>query len=127
MGSSVIIFNCLAYLKTLVTELNNISYNISLSNSGYSFQRIVPSNGQGVIGRGELLSNNNIPLMLYSEQDKLFDRFSMKSKWAGKQSNVTRIYAPMSGKEGVSIGIEFPANEAFCLAALRLADFSQGE
>ena len=110
-----------------VTELNNISYNISLSNSGYSFQRIVPSNGQGVIGRGDLLSNNNIPLMLYSEQDKLFDRFSMKSKWAGKQSNVTRIYAPMSGKEGVSIGIEFPANEAFCLAALRLADFSQGE
>lgn len=110
-----------------VTELNNISYNISLSNSGYSFQRIVPSNGQGVIGRGDLLSNNNIPLMFYSEQDKLFDRFSMKSKWAGKQSNVTRIYAPMSGKEGVSIGIEFPANEAFCLAALRLADFSQGE
>ena len=110
-----------------VTELNNISYNISLSNSGYSFQRIVPSNGQGVIGRGDLLSNNNIPLMLYSEQDKLFDRFSMKAKWAGKQSNVTRIYAPMSGKEGVSIGIEFPANEAFCLAALRLADFSQGE
>lgn len=110
-----------------VTELNNISYNISLSNSGYSFQRIVPSNGQGIIGRGDLLSNNNIPLMLYSEQDKLFDRFSMKSKWAGKQSNVTRIYAPMSGKEGVSIGIEFPANEAFCLAALRLADFSQGE
>lgn len=110
-----------------VTELNNISYNISLSNSGYSFQRIVPSSGQGVIGRGDLLSNNNIPLMLYSEQDKLFDRFSMKSKWAGKQSNVTRIYAPMSGKEGVSIGIEFPANEAFCLAALRLADFSQGE
>lgn len=110
-----------------VTELNNISYNISLSNSGYSFQRIVPSNGQGIVGRGDLLSNNNIPLMLYSEQDKLFDRFSMKSKWAGKQSNVTRIYAPMSGKEGVSIGIEFPANEAFCLAALRLADFSQGE
>lgn len=110
-----------------VTELNNIPYNISLSNSGYSLQRIVPSSGQGVIGRGDLLSNNNIPLMLYSEQDKLFDRFSMKSKWAGKQSNVTRIYAPMSGKEGVSIGIEFPANEAFCLAALRLADFSQGE
>lgn len=110
-----------------VTELNNISFDISLSNSGYSYQRIVPSNSNGIAGRGDLLSGSNIPLMLYSEQDKLFDRFSMQSKWAGKQSNVTRIYAPMSGKEGVSIGIEFPANEAFCLAALRLADFSQGE
>lgn len=111
-----------------VTELNGIPYDISLSNSGYSYQHIIPSNSQGMLGRKTAIgANDNIPLMLYSEQDKLFDRFSMKSKWAGKQSNVTRIYAPMSGKEGVSIGIEFPANEAFCLAALRLADFSQGE
>lgn len=110
-----------------VTELNGVPYNISLSNSGYSYQRIIPSNGVGVLGRNSLLAGDSIPQMLYSEQDKLFDRFSMQAKWAGKQSNVTRIYAPMSGKEGVSIGIEFPANEAFCLAALRLADFSQGE
>ncbi len=110
-----------------VTELNNISYNLSLSNSGYSYQRIVPSNNIGMVERQKLEQDLNIPLMLYSESDKLFDRFSMKSKWAGKKSNVTRIYAPMSGKEGVSIGIEFPANEAFCLVALRLADFSQGE
>lgn len=110
-----------------VTELNNISYNISLSNAGYSYQKITPSNSLGILDRDNDLNSAGLPLMLYSEQDKLFDRFSMESRWAGKQSNVTRIYAPMSGKEGVSIRIEFPANEAFCLAALRLADFSQGE
>lgn len=117
-----------------VTELNGVSYNISLSNSGYSYQKITPSYSSGVLSKVDELSNkgtigNNIPLMLYSDysDNLILDRFSMESKWAGKQSNVTRVYAPMSGKEGVSIGIEFPANEAFCLAALRLADFSQGE
>lgn len=114
-----------------VTELNGVSFNASLSNSGFSVQKIIPSNTSGIIGTGDSvdLADMNIPLMLYSDynQNLSFDRFSMEAKWAGKQSNVTRIYAPMSGKEGVSIGIEFPANEAFCLAALRLADFSQGE
>ncbi len=110
-----------------VTELNGINFNISLSNSGYSYQKINPSSGSGALSNG--LGDNNIPLMLYSDysQDLTFDRFSIESKWAGKQSSVTRVYAPMSGKEGISIGLEFPANEAFCLAALRLADFSQGE
>lgn len=116
-----------------VTELNGVSFNASLSNSGYSYQKIVPSNSSGIltndINPDSSTLGNNIPLMLYSDyaQNLVFDRFSMEAKWAGKQSNVTRIYAPMSGKEGVSIGLEFPANEAFCLAALRLADFSQGE
>lgn len=113
-----------------VTELNGIPFNISLSNTGFSYQKIIPSNSSGII-LSDILdsSSQNIPLMLYSDygQNLVFDRFAMEAKWAGKQSNVTRVYAPMSGKEGVSIGIEFPANEAFCLAALRLADFSQGE
>lgn len=119
-----------------VTELNGINFNISLSNSGYSYQQIKPSNGYGIYSTDDTdptkrnsANGTNLPPMLYSDysSNTYFDSYSIESKWAGKQSNVTRVYAPMSGKEGVSIGIEFPANEAFCLAALRLADFSQGE
>lgn len=112
-----------------VTELNNIPFNVSISNAGYSYQKIVPSSSSGVVGRSSQSIEANLPLMLYSdyEQNLSFDRFAMQAKWAGKQSNVTRVYAPMSGKDGISIGLEFPANEAFCLSALRLADFSQGE
>lgn len=105
-----------------ITELNGISYNLSTNNSGSSYQKVTPSKG---------LTEHNIllPPMVYSDRsiNTVVDSFSMKSKWAAKISNVTRMYAPMSGREGVGISIEFPANTAFCLSALRLPDFSQGE
>ena len=67
--------------------------------------------------------------MVYSDKDKKLysDSFELTSKWAAKKSNLTRVYAPMSGRDGISISLEFAANQAFCLAALRLPDFSQGE
>lgn len=105
-----------------ITELNGISYTLSANNSGSSYQKVTPSKG---------LTEHNIllPPMMYSDRsiNTIIDSFSMESKWADKISNVTRMYAPMSGREGVGISIEFPANTAFCLTALRLPDFSQGE
>ena len=49
------------------------------------------------------------------------------TKWALKKSNLTRIYAPASGREGVKLTFEFQPNVAFCLVGIRLADFSRGE
>ena len=105
-----------------VTELNEISYNLSTSNAGSSYQKIIPSTDAST--RGVVL-----PPMLYSDKEKqlIYDSFSIETKWADKKSNVTRISAPMSGREGISLTFEFPANTAFCLSALRLPDFSQGE
>lgn len=105
-----------------ITELNGIDYNITLSNAGTSYQVIAPPSSLGV-------NESLLPPMLYSSysNNNIYDSYSLTSKWAAKTSNVTRVYAPMSGRSGVSISIEFPANVSFCLVALRLPDFSQGE
>ena len=105
-----------------LTELNGVTYDLTTRNAGSSYQKVKPvadADGHGVI----------LPPMMYSDRDinMIIDSFSMESKWADKKANVTRMYAPMSGREGVGISIEFPANTAFCLAAIRLPDFSQGE
>ncbi|MCM1324163.1 MAG: hypothetical protein NC218_08370 [Acetobacter sp.] len=102
-----------------VTELNGIEYQISTENAGTSFQKIVPS-------FNSLKGQEFLPPLLYSDDELKVPSFELTSKWAEKSSNVTRLYAPMSGRNGVSITVEFPANTAFCLSALRLPDFSQG-
>lgn len=105
-----------------VTELNGVEYDVQTINTSASNQHIIPVTS---------LADNNrlLPPMLYSEYDKnnIYNSFSLDSKWAEKKSNLTRVYAPMSGRNGVSISLEFPEDVAFCLAALRLPDFSQGE
>ena len=113
-------FTCSSILE--VTELNGINYSVSTKNAGGSFQNIKPNIN---IGTGGL----NLPPLVYS--DKRFNiynnSYELTSRWADKKANVTRVYAPMSGREGVQISIEFQKNTSFCLAALRLPDFSQGE
>lgn len=106
-----------------VTELNGIDYTVTTTNADVSYQYIKPPSSLGV--NSDIL----LPPMLYSDysNNNIFDSYSIKSKWALKSSNVTRLYAPMSGRNGISISIEFPKNISFCLAALRLPDFSQGE
>ena len=105
-----------------LTELNGINYTVSTGNAGSSYQKVTPS-------FETTLQGITLPPLLYSDRDKkqIYDSYSMLSKWADKKSNVTRIAAPMSGREGISITLEFPANETFCLTAIRLPDFSQGE
>lgn len=113
---------CICSSMLEVTELNGIEYNITTSNAGVSYQHINPSINYG-------LNDTKLPPMVYSDKDKKLytDSFELTSKWAAKKSNLTRVYAPMSGRDGISISLEFAANQAFCLAALRLPDFSQGE
>jgi len=102
-----------------VTELNGVSFDITVHNAGSSYQRITPPHGLTTAGA-------YLPPFLYSDDLVTMESFELTSRWAEKNSNVTRISAPMSGREGISISIEFPKNTAFCLAALRLPDFSQG-
>lgn len=104
-----------------VSELNGIEYDLTTTNTQTSLQHIVPSSSVSS-------TQKNTPPMLYSDKkaNLNFDSFAMQRKWADKTANCTRIYAPMSGRYGVNIGFEFPKAEAFCLAAIMLNDFSQG-
>lgn len=113
-------FICSTILE--VTELNGIEYTLTIRNSGTSYQVIHPNSE--LSADMELLAP-----FIYSNYttNSIYESYELTSKWANKQSNITRVGAPMSGREGVQISIEFPANQAFCLSALRLPDFSQGE
>ena len=105
-----------------VTELNGVEYVVTTKNTGTSMQNIHPNLN---IGASDLI----LPPLLYSDKSigLQSDSFELTTRWADKKAHVTRIAAPMSGRDGVSISIEFPKNTAFCLAALRLPDFSLGE
>lgn len=102
-----------------ITELNGIEYDVTTMNAGGSYQHITPPHGLTTAGAF-------LPPFLYSDDLVKLPSYELTSRWAEKNSNITRLAAPMSGREGVSISIEFPKNTAFCLAALRLPDFSQG-
>ena len=102
-----------------LTELNGVDYRVTTTNDGTAYQKIVPSNNT-------LQSGQPLPPLLYSETGALADSFELTSRWAESQSNVTRVYAPMSGRNGIAISLEFEAGKTFCLAALRLPDFAQG-
>lgn len=105
-----------------VTELNGVGYDITCQNTGTSYQTIHPYTNYGI-------DNIELPPLVYSDKDKsiINNSFELSTKWAEKKSNLTRVYAPMSGRHGLSVSFEFPKNQAFCLAAIRLPDFSQGE
>lgn len=105
-----------------VSEMHGIEYSVTTSNAGHSYQKVKPIINYGV-------NKLDLPPMIYSDKGKniVVDSFELVRQWASKKSTATRIYAPMSGREGVSLTIEFKPNQAFCLIALRLIDFSQGE
>ena len=103
-----------------VTELNGIEYEVTARNAGTSYNIVSPTINEGDV---------NLPPFLYSDftSGRIYDSYSLDTQWAVLKSNVTRLACPMSGREGISISMTFPANTAFCLSALRLPDFSQGE
>ena len=107
-----------------ISELNNIEYDLTVSNTQVSLQHIAPNTSMGTNGS----NTKNLPPMIYSNKknNSLYNSFSTQRKWADKMSNCTRVYAPMSGRYGVSLSFEFPKSEAFCLAAILIPDFSQG-
>lgn len=126
-----------------ITELNGVEYDLTTRNILTSYQHIKPYTNLGI-------DKNILPPMLYSDEQNVYQSFGLTleeeelvkrgditeeeiiktkglNKWASKKSNSTRIYAPMSGREGISLSIEFPENVAFCMAGIRLNDFSQGD
>lgn len=105
-----------------ITELNGVDYTVTTTNSISTAQKVEPVIGLSAAG-------TYYPELLYSDYSKnLYNNtYELTSRWADKKASLTRIYAPMSGRNGVGISIEFPKDVSFCLAALRLPDFSQGE
>ncbi len=105
-----------------ISELNGIEYDFSTTNTQTSLQHITPSSSVSS-------TNKNTPPMLYSDKQAnlSFDSYSTQRKWADKMAICTRVYAPLSGRYGVNLEFEFPKAEAFCLAAIRIPDFSQGD
>lgn len=110
---------CICASVLEVTELNGINYSVSTENAMPSYQRVQPS--FYVSSQGDML----LPF-LYSDADYLADSFELSSRWAEQTSHVTRLYAPMSGRSGISITLEFEADRAFCLNSIRIPDFAQG-
>lgn len=128
---------CICASIAEVTELNGIEYDFLTTNTLTSFQHIKPYTNFGI-------DKLEIPPMIYSDNLRTYNSYGVLpeeedippidlakikglNKWADKKSNSTRIYAPMSGRAGINICIQFPANVAFCLAGIRLNDFSQGD
>lgn len=105
-----------------VTELNGIQYDVTCQNTCTTYQLVHPYINYGV-------DKVELPPFIYSDKSVgvYNSSYELETKWAEKKSNLTRVYAPMSGRNGVSLSFEFPKNQAFCLVALRLPDFSQGE
>ena len=104
-----------------ISELNNVEYDLAITNTQASLQHIQPPSSVSI-------TKTNTPPMLYSDKkaNLVYDSYSVQRKWADKMSNCTRVYAPLSGRYGVSLSFEFPKAEAFCLAAILINDFSQG-
>lgn len=105
------------------TELNDVNFNISASNAGYSSQDIIPSSQN----RSD---EQSTPLMLYSNAANpriLNDTVAGEAKWVYQKSDVTRVVAPLSGRDGLMLRIEFPKNTAFTLCAINLPDLARGE
>lgn len=126
-----------------ITELNGIEYDLTTRNAITSYQHIKPYTNIGV-------DKIEIPPMMYSDEEHIYPSYGLTKeeeeaiargetteaeiiarkglrRWAKKKSNLTRVYAPMSGREGLSISLQFPKNVSFCVAGFRFSDFSQGE
>lgn len=110
---------CICASMLEITELNGINYTVSTENVMPSVQKVQPS--FYVSSQGDML----LPF-LYSDGEYLADSFELTSRWAEQTSHVTRLYAPMSGRGGISLTLEFESDRAFCLNSIRIPDFAQG-
>lgn len=104
-----------------ISELNGVEFDLTAGNTLTSTQKVKP------VELGVMSNQNYLAPMLYSNEFELVDSFELTSQWVDKKSRLVRMMAPMSGREGVQLRFEFPANAAFCMSAINLPDFSQGE
>lgn len=102
-----------------LTELSGVEYQVNTQNATASHQVMRPSLFAQTNG-DELLP------FIYSDNIVKENSFELTTRWAEQTANVARLSAPMSGRNGVSISLEFEAGRAFCLTMLRLPDFAQG-
>lgn len=110
-----------------ITELNNEPYNLTTSNAGIATQDISPSLLTYTQSNGE---NRQYPNMLYSNTANpqvLSNTVAEEAKWVYQKSNVTRIAAPLGGRNGLTLRLEFEPNVTFQVVAINLPDFSIGE
>lgn len=105
-----------------INELYAVPYTITATNVTTSIQKVHPP-----INRFK--EGTNLEPLLYSDyRDNIINEsFELSTKWAELKSNLTRMYAPMSGRNGIALTFEFPENTSFCLNYVRIADFSKGE
>lgn len=104
------------------TEINGIDFNVSTANAGLSEQHLT-----AYISRVD--EDEILPPLIYSDLNRNFrpDSYAEETRWAKKKSFVTRLAAPLGGRDGLGITLEFPSNVAFCLVSIGLPDLSQGE
>lgn len=105
-----------------VTELHGVTFDIGVDNDGTSNQSITPP-------RTTTTSKKDYPYYIYSDYSKNYNPSSYvyQSLWAEKRSSLVRLSAPLSGREGLSISLEFKENIPFCLLSLNFPDLSLGE
>lgn len=107
------------------TELNNENFTLTTLNAGVATQEVTPSMLNRDEEVGEILPN-----MLYSNQSNPTinsDTTAGNSKWVYQKSACVRVAAPLSGRDGIKIRMEFPENSNFILCAIYIPDFSRGE
>lgn len=102
-----------------VTELAGLPFKVTTTNTSTSIQSITPS-------RYISSSSEELLPFIYSDDIVVENSYELTSRWVEQTSNMTRVYAPMSGRNGISITLEFEAGKQFCLSLLRLSDFCQG-
>lgn len=102
-----------------LTELSGVEYELNTQNATVSHQKVRPS---------LFVQNNKEELLpfIYSDNIVKENSYELVTRWAEQTANVTRVSAPMSGRNGISVSIEFEAGRAFCLTGIRFPDFAQG-
>lgn len=107
-----------------VTELNNEPFDLSTANAGISFQHIEPT-----ITRISSTSEY-YPNMVYSntENPRVTSKtVAREAKWTYQKSSLIRAAAPLGGRNGLTLRVEFEPNVTFQIVAINLPDFSVGE
>ncbi|MBQ2350086.1 MAG: hypothetical protein II393_02300 [Cytophagales bacterium] len=106
------------------TELDGIKFKVATANAGTSEQQLTP-----YISQTSRDVSENLPNLIYSDTSINFysDTVANKSKWASQKSSLTRLAAPLSGRDGLALRLEFEPNVSFCLTSIYFPDMSRGE
>lgn len=104
------------------TELNGVDFKVATSNITQAYQEVNPS-----MVRAEI--DSSLPNLIYSDKNlKIINNsYAEESKWAAQKSALSRIAAPLSGRNGLGITLEFGKNITFQLCSIYFPDLSRGE